>query len=155
MAIIIFKNNETAGAAPATDDLQKGEPAFNLADNILFTKDKDGSIKRWKSSEHYDFAEQTLTPISNQATISFSQNRFFNEIEIESNLTINVAASGNVPGNKVFCTITPAGEESSQVILPSVFKIVQGSFSTSTGTKNLFEFQYFSNIIITKIYQIP
>ncbi len=102
---------------------------------------------------NFDIA--TLTPVSNTATISFARNRFYNEIEIESNLTIQIAASGNVAGKKVFATITPAGEGIPSVNLPAACKVVHGSFNSSTATKNLFEFQYFSSIIITKIYQIP
>lgn len=151
----MFKNSETAGNVPAPEDLQKGEPAFNLADAIFFTKDKDDNIRKWPSGEYYDFAEQALPTESNTATISFARNRFYNEIEIENNLTIQIAASGNVAGKKVFTTITPAGEGIPTVNLPAACKVVHGSFNSSTATKNLFEFQYFSSIIITKIYQIP
>jgi hypothetical protein len=153
MALIKFKNSETAGNTPASGDLAKGEPAWNLADGKLFTKDKDGNIIEFLKKDFYLFSETGLPVVSNQATLYFSRNRFYSAFQLNAALTFQIASSGNIPGNRITCIVTGDGE--SGITLPSACKTVTGSFNSGNGTKNLIEFQYFSTIIITKIYQIP
>ncbi|MGI9212092.1 MAG: hypothetical protein ACR2HF_06430, partial [Methylococcaceae bacterium] len=42
--IIKYDNPSLAGKVPAAADLQTGEPAFNLTDKRLFTKDLAGNV---------------------------------------------------------------------------------------------------------------
>lgn len=157
MAQIILKNSETAGDIPTTSQLQKGEPAFNLADNILYTKDKNGVIKKWKNSDYYDF---TLSDLSVTETIdgyeselNFSTNKIHNKYQLEGDLLFKLSSSGNVEGNRITCVII--GDGISTVKFPTECKIVHGSFDGTDGVHNLIEFQFFSIFIITKIYKIP
>lgn len=153
MATIILKYNQSSGEAPTAQDLQKAEPAFNLADKIFFTKDHNGNIIPFKGAAHYDFTEASLSVFSGNTQLNFSANRFFTEYTLSAALSFNIAASGNIPGNRITCILVCDGESS--ITLPAACKVVRGSFNAGNGTKNLIEFQYFSSIIITKIYQIP
>jgi hypothetical protein len=94
------------------------------------------------------------TLVSGVNMLDFTANRFYAEHQLSgAGITFAVNETGNIPGNRITCIITGNGE--STITLPAACKVVQGSFSSGNGTKNLIEFQYFSSIIITKFYQIP
>lgn len=46
MPTIVTKNSSTAGAAPLAANLQKGELAVNVTDQILYTENNAGSVVR-------------------------------------------------------------------------------------------------------------
>lgn len=97
--------------------------------------------------------ESALPVAFNQVALDFSINRFYTEYQLTTSITFTQANNGNVPGNRITCIITGDGENT--ITLPAGCKIVRGSFNSGNGTKNLIEMQYFSSIVITKIYQIP
>lgn len=74
MTRIITKHSTTAGAVPTASQLEVGELAVNTADNKVFTKHTDGSIRQVAGSGATQLAE--LLDVSNNAPATGQLLRF-------------------------------------------------------------------------------